>query len=35
MYVTAIVPGLIVMVGRLSVIENGPWLFSRGMMELA
>jgi MFS family permease len=35
MYATAIVPGLIVTVGRLSVTESAPWLFARGMTEMA
>jgi MFS transporter, putative metabolite transport protein len=35
MYATAILPGLVVTVGRLSVTESAHWLFARGKIELA
>ena len=35
MYATAIVPGLVVTVGRLSITESAHWLLARGKIELA
>ena len=35
MYATAIVPGLVVTVGRLSITESAHWLLTRGKIELA
>src|SRR5215469_3795463 len=35
MYATAIVPGLVVTIGRLSVTESAHWLLARGKIELA
>ena len=35
MYATAIVPGLLVTVGRLSITESAHWLVARGKIELA
>jgi MFS transporter, putative metabolite transport protein len=35
MYATAIVPGLVVTIGRLSITESAHWLLSRGKIELA
>jgi MFS transporter, putative metabolite transport protein len=35
MYATAIVPGLVVTIGRLSITESAHWLLARGKIELA
>ena len=35
MYATAIIPGLLVTVGRFTIPESAPWLFARGRVELA
>jgi MFS family permease len=35
MYATAIVPGIVVTIGRLSITESAHWLLSRGKIELA
>jgi len=35
MYATAIVPGLLVTIGRFSITESAPWLFARGRVEMA
>jgi MFS transporter, putative metabolite transport protein len=35
MYATAIVPGLVVTIGRFSVTESAHWLLARGKIELA
>jgi MFS family permease len=35
MYATAILPGLVVTIGRLSITESAHWLLARGKIELA
>src|SRR5208283_903011 len=35
MYATAIIPALMVTVGRFYITESAPWLFSRGKVEEA
>ena len=35
MYATAIIPGLVVTIARLSITESAHWLLSRGKIELA
>ncbi len=35
MYATAIIPALVVMIGRFYITESAPWLFSRGRIDEA
>jgi MFS family permease len=35
MYATAIIPGLLVTMGRFFITESAPWLFARGRIEMA
>jgi putative MFS transporter len=35
MYATAIIPGLVVTIGRLSITESAHWLLARGQIEMA